>query len=245
MTDTTYIVTGASYGIGRATAAELASRGHDVVAVARSAAPLATLAAAWPDRITEVAADLATENGIERVTAAVAARDSIAGVVHAAGSLIALEPYDQVDPGRLVEHFRVHVAAPVELYQALAADHTVERMLYIDSYSASVPRAGWPAYSVIKAAAQMAARAAALELGDTRVIRVFPGAVNTRIVESVLASSTETATAFAAMVERGELAEPDATARFIADVLVEASDEVLDGREVWDYNNPDDRALLR
>jgi len=118
-------------------------------------------------------------------------------------------------------------------------------MLFLDSYSATTPRSGWPAYSIVKAAAQMAARCAAQELEDTAVIRVFPGAVNTLIVTAVLASNTDTAETFAAMLERGELAEPDEVAAFIVGVLVGTSPEQLRARDVWDYNNPEDHAAIR
>lgn len=52
------ILTGASRGIGLATAHYLLARSHRVVAVARSAAPLAELKAAYPGRVEVLAADL-------------------------------------------------------------------------------------------------------------------------------------------------------------------------------------------
>ena len=54
-------------------------------------------------------------------------------------------------------------------------------------------------------------------------------------------SNTETATAFAAMAERGELAEPHEVAEFIASLLVDAPKDLLQTRESWDYNSEADR----
>ncbi len=244
MSEGTYIVTGASSGIGRAVAANIARRGHRVVAVARSEGPLTALASQCGPHVSVVPADVASEEGIAAVVDAVRDTMVIAGVVHGAASLVPLEVYADVDPGELAGHFAVHVAAPIALCQAVAKGHVVERMLFIDSYSASTPRAGWPAYSIVKAAAQMAARSAVVEGAASHVIRVFPGAVNTPIVDAVLASDTPTAAEFSAMLDRGEFAQPAEAAEFIAGVLISASDDLLETREAWDYNNPEDRAAV-
>ena len=76
------------------------------------------------------------------------------------------------------------------------------------------------------------------------VIRMVPGAVDTRIVDEVLESGSPAAAVYAAMRERGELADPADTARFIASLLVDADDELLRTRESWDYNDPEDRAAV-
>lgn len=241
---TVYVVTGATRGIGRAVASRLAARGLHVLAVGRSTQRLASLAAQGNGYVTAVAADLAIAADIAAVKASVPAGSSGCCVVHAAGSLVPLEPYDRLDPDALVEHFRIHVAAPIALYQSLQSCWRIERMLFIDSYSASAVRQGWPAYSIVKSAAQMAAKCAREELPQTRSVRVFPGAVNTQIVAAVLASNTETAATFAGMLERGEFAEPDEVAGFIAALLVDASDALLTEREAFDYNCPEDRQLV-
>lgn len=245
MSEPTFVVTGASSGIGRAVAADIAGRGHRVVAVARSQEPLDELASLHGPTIKAVVADVADETGIANVAQAVFDAPTIAGIVHSAASLVPLQPYADIDPSELVDHFSVHVAAPIALYQALAKEHSIERMLFIDSYSAATPRVGYPAYSIIKAAAQMAAQGAAAEVAPTRVIRIFPGAVNTAIVGAVLASNSPTRATFLEMLDRGEFAEPAEAAQFITSVLVDASDDLLETREAWDYNNPEDRAAAR
>ncbi len=242
-----YVVTGATKGIGRAVAIELAERRKHVIAVGRSTDLLLSLQSVTGPHLTIVEADLATEQGIELVADSTIAnseigRNEIAGIVHSAGSLVPLEPYDQLKPSEMIEHLRIHVATPISLYQALARHNKVRRMLFVDSYSASAARRGWPAYSIVKAAAQMAARCADAELPETRSIRVFPGAVNTQIVESVLASDTETASVFAGMLERGEFSEPSEVAEFLVALLVDATDGFLDARESFDYNNAVDRS---
>ncbi|QDU86859.1 Benzil reductase ((S)-benzoin forming) [Pirellulimonas nuda] len=239
----TFIVTGATQGIGRAVATALSARGRAVVAVGRSQERLASLQAQCGPRLTALGADLSTAAGVERVAACLPPAVEVAGIVHAAGSLVPLEPYERIDPDALAEHFRIHVGAPIALYQALSRDHAIRRMAFVDSYSASAVRIGWSAYSIVKAGAQMAARCAREELARTRSFRVFPGAVNTQIVATVLASQTETAAAFAGIIERGELAEPDEAAGFIVWLLLDAPDDLLSSRDAFDYNNPADRGL--
>ena len=240
-----YIVTGASAGIGRAVTAALAARTFDTVAVARSAKPLQSLADRYPNVVRPVVADLSTESGIQAVVAAVSGVPVIRGIVHCAGSLIPLEPYQAMQVDQLIEHFRIHVATPIALYQALARNSRISRMLFVDSYSASSAREGWAAYSIVKAAAQMAARCAAQEADPTLTIRVFPGAVKTRVVDAVLATNTKTAEIFGAMLEQDQIASPEAVAAFIVPLLVDLSDDQIRLTDAWDYNDAAHRVLIQ
>lgn len=237
--DSVYIVTGGSHGIGRAVASAISERNLDVIAVARSDDALSSLAKESANVI-PVVADLTTSTGIESVVKSVAENfegaSKVAGIVHSAGSLIPLEPFGEIDGNSLTEHFRIHVSAPIELYRAIRKSRSIDRMLFVDSYSANAARHGWGAYSIIKSAAQMAYRCAAQELGDTKAIRVYPGAVRTRIVEMVMASKTKTAEAFGEMLKRDEFAEPEEVAKFLVRLLIDTSDEELDSQECWDYN---------
>ena len=244
-----YIVTGATRGIGRAVATALANRQFRVIAVGRSTELLESLRESCGPCLITLEADLSTDDGAQAVADKIRAISNrepaiIDGIVHSAGSLVPLEPYDKIDANELVQHFRIHVATPLNLFQTISQIHSIKRMLFIDSYSATAPRPGWSAYSIIKSAAQMAARCAAKELITTRIIRAYPGAVNTRIVEAVLRSQTETAATFAAMLEKGELAEPDQVAEFLVTLLVDASDELLASRESFDFRNSTDRETV-
>ncbi len=240
-----YLVTGASKGIGRAVATALAERGLQVLAVARSEVELKSLAAEASPHIRYLAVNLAVEAGIATLARTLVDHSHLDAIVHAAGSLVPPQPYASVRPHELVEHFRLHVAAPMAIYQALAARVSVRRLVTIDSYSATSPRDGWSAYSIVKAAARMSARCAAQELSDVDVIRVFPGAVRTQVVETVLQSQSATAQVFAAMQQRGELAEPVQVARFITALVVDGTSEMLRSQETWDYNSDADQAAVR
>ena len=82
------LVTGASSGIGKVYAAALARRGYDLVLVARDSGRLATLAADLASSgaaSTVVAADLATDAGLEAVEAAIRGAGRLDLLVNNAG----------------------------------------------------------------------------------------------------------------------------------------------------------------
>ena len=81
------VVTGGASGIGAATAALLARRGHQVVTLDRAAVPDATLAGAVADgRLTHIACDLAREDAVCAAFLAIAQRfGRIGGLVNSAG----------------------------------------------------------------------------------------------------------------------------------------------------------------
>lgn len=239
-----YLVTGASFGIGKAVAINLASRGFPVLAVARSSQQLGELAARFPLQIRPVSADLSTQDGPDAILSAMGQSITVSGLVHSAGSRVVAEPFHAINTEDLIDHFRVHVASQIRLTQILQRNAAVHRVLFIDSYSASEPRKEWGAYSIIKAAAQMAARCAAQELGHTVTVRVFPGAVKTGVVEAVIASKAKASEAFSAMERAGKVARPEDVAEFIAAILVDTTDDLVQSVDAWDYNNLEHRALI-
>ena len=238
------MVTGASYGIGNAVALDLARRQLPVLAVARTHQPLHDLVRQFPDQITAVTADVSTEDGLKEILTALRPFPRVSGLVQAAGTRVRPEAYLEIDPEELVKHFRVHVAAQIKLIQTITRQAELSRALFIDSYSANEPRDQWGAYSVVKAAAQMAARCASQELAETVCLRVFPGAVSTGVVESVIDSPSRASEAFLAMRKAGRIASPIAVASFINAILVDAADGLVRDVDAWDYNNPDHRELV-
>lgn len=213
-----HVVTGASDGIGRAVAAALADRGARVLAVSRDRARLERLAHGRP-RITVVDADLATSEGREALYERVPENERIESIINGAGSRVPVQSFGDIDPDVLVEDFCIHVAAVVSLTQRFAS--RVGRVVVFDSYSATVPRSGWAGYSIVKAAAQMAVRAAAAEIDGPEVLRLYPGAVRTPLLEAMLGSAPSPARDdYRSMDAAGRVAEPDEIGRWVADILL-------------------------
>ena len=213
-----HVVTGASDGIGRAVAAALADRGASVLAVSRDRARLDGVAQERSG-ITVVAADLATPEGRRVLYEHAREHTSIESIVHGAGSRVPVQSFADIDPDGLVDDFRIHVAAVVALTQHFAP--RVRRVVVFDSYSATSPRAGWAGYSIVKAAAQMAARAAAAEIEGPLVLRLYPGAVRTPLLDAMLRSSPSPAReVYRTMDAAGRVAEPGEIGRWVADILL-------------------------
>lgn len=238
-----FVITGASSGIGRATASALAGRGCEVLAAGRSVEDLRSLADMHPDCIQTFSADLATDSGIGVIVDALQTCEKIDGLVHAAGSTVPLANYQDFDGSELSHHMSVHVAAPIALNNGLKGKLEGARILYLDSYSANSPRVGWATYSIVKSAARMAACAAAAEMTESTVIRIFPGGVRTPLVGAVLASSIpcETVDTFRKMQSEGKIAEADTLGEYLADILLRATRDQIDSRGSWDFNNLEDR----
>lgn len=212
-----HVVTGASDGIGRAVATALADRDARVLAVSRDRSRLEGIARGRPG-ITVVAADLATSEG-RRALYERAPEGPIESMVHGAGSRVLVQSFGAIDPDRLVEDFRIHVAAVVALTQHFAS--RVRRVVVFDSYSATVPRSGWAGYSIVKAAAQMTARAAAAETEGPEVLRLYPGAVRTPLLDAMLRSAPSQARdVYRSMDAAGKVADPDEIGRWVADILL-------------------------
>jgi len=82
----TWVVTGASRGLGRQLVQQLAERGHRVLAIARDGQRLQTLAAAHAGRVVPLVLDLADAASIApAMQQALAAETHIAGLVNNAG----------------------------------------------------------------------------------------------------------------------------------------------------------------
>jgi benzil reductase ((S)-benzoin forming) len=238
-----YLVTGASSGIGRSVACELLKRGFSVAAVARHSMS-STVLSQYGKQVISINADVTTESGLNAIETALAGR-LVHGVVHAAGSHIALASYAHLNSESMNRDMSVHVSAPIAINNRLAQQLEGARIIYIDSYSANAPRVGWSGYSIVKAAAQMAAKSAVVEMSHARIIRVFPGGVRTPLVEAVLNSESTsiTALAFRELDAKGAIVEPAAIGRYITDILLLATEQQLEAREFWDFNNPDDRVF--
>ena len=237
------MVTGASSGIGAAAAASLARRGHHVIAVARNASRLECLRKEYKDLVHNIVADLTETHGQRTVADHVRSIGPIDGIIHSAGAQVPLKNYEDLDVERLLSDMKSHVAAPIQLNNVLRESIKGGRILFIDSYSASSPRVGWAGYSIIKAAAQMAARSAAAEIRDATTIRVFPGAVRTPLIETILATNhtSPVVEMFRDLDATDKFSDALSIGEFITNILTTATDEQLSARDFWDFTSPDDQ----
>ena len=190
LADRIALVTGASRGIGHATAVALAQAGAHIVAVARTTGGLEEL----DDRIralggsaTLVPLDLKDYAGIDRLGLALHQRFGRLDVLVAnAGILGPLSPLAHVEAKAWDDVIAVNVTANWRLIRAmdqLLKYSDAGRVVLISSGAAASAPAYWGPYSVSKAALENLARTYAAENATTNLrINVFnPGPVRTRM----------------------------------------------------------------
>lgn len=185
------LVTGASKGIGAATAIALADAGAHVVLTARDVKSLEQVEDTIHERggsATIAPLDLSESDGIPRLAAALAQRwDKLDIMVINAAFLPVLTPVTQIDPKQFSQALTVNVLATQALIAAFdpllkRADHA--RVIGLTSSVGATPRAYWSAYGATKAAFDNLLETYASEvekLGDIRVAILDPGATRTQM----------------------------------------------------------------
>ena len=191
------LVTGASRGIGRASALALAAAGFHVIALARTQGALEELddevRARSPNGaapLTLVPGDLKDFGAIDRLGGAIFNRwGQLDALVANAGVLGPLSPLPHIEPGQWDEIFHINVTANWRLIRALdplLRKSTAGRAVFLTSGVAhrSELRAYWGAYAASKAALDALARTYAAETANTSEVRVMlvnPGPLRTRM----------------------------------------------------------------
>jgi NAD(P)-dependent dehydrogenase (short-subunit alcohol dehydrogenase family) len=185
------LVTGASRGIGAATAEALAAAGAHVILVARSGAALEAV----EDRIHEAGGtatiaplDLSEGEGIGKLAIAAAGRwEALDILVLNAAMLGSLTPVEHIDPKEYARVLTLNVVANQALIAAfdpLLRKSEKAEVVAVTSSVGHEPRAFWGAYGSSKAALETLLLSYADEtghLGRLRVHIVDPGATRTRM----------------------------------------------------------------
>jgi NAD(P)-dependent dehydrogenase (short-subunit alcohol dehydrogenase family) len=181
------VVTGASSGIGRATALRLAAAGHHLLAIGRDAPALddvcAEIARAG-GRAEPFVADVTAPGAPDAIVARATARGGLDALVNAAGIIASGGVAETTDDGWDVM-MDVNVRAPFRLIRAAVEPLAARRGSVVNVSSVAGLRAfpGLTAYCVSKAAVDQLTRVAALDLAPrgVRVNAVNPGVVVTNL----------------------------------------------------------------
>jgi len=185
--DRVAVVTGASRGIGRAIALELARRGAHIVALARTQGALEELddeARAAGSSATLVPVDLKDFPAIDRLGAAIHERwKRLDILIGSAGILGRLSPLGHIEPRTWDDVMAINVTAAFLCTQAATAmmrenDPSGGCIINILDRGAIDPWPAYPHHGVSKAALWMLTQVSAASLGpDIRVNAVIPGPV--------------------------------------------------------------------
>lgn len=180
------VVTGASSGIGEATARLLAERGWHVVGIARRAERLAALAA--ETGIDVIAADLTRAEDVARVREELEALGPIHALVNNAGGAFDMATVEAGDPDDWRAMYEINVIAVQQMIRSLlpslregARDAGVADILTVTSIAGHVAYERGAGYNAAKFAAHALMAVLRLELAGEpiRVLEVAPGMVRT------------------------------------------------------------------
>ena len=228
----TAVVTGASSGIGAATARALAEAGYRVVCAARRTDRIEPLAAEIGG--VAVACDITDPAQVDALAAAVGDRLDL--LVNNAGGAVGTETLAEADFDAWVTMFETNVLGAGRVTKALlpalrAAEGTV---VFVTSTAAEAAYEGGSGYNAAKAGERMLAGALRLELNGepVRVCEVAPGLVHTE--------------EFSLVRFHGDQARADATYAGVPDPLV--AEDVADAI-AWVASRPAhvniDRLVIR
>lgn len=189
----TILITGASSGIGRATAIECSKLGAKCVLTARNEERLkATLAAMEGEGHSIIAVDLADVQGVEKLAVEVPELD---GFVNSAGiALTRLISF--IKDSDLDTMFKTNTFAPVMLTKMLLKKKKIKNegsIIFISSLAAMDASLGNAVYGMTKSAIKSFSEYCALEFApkQIRVNSVHPGMVQTEMVAGLSFSAEE------------------------------------------------------
>ena len=187
----TALVTGASRGIGAATARALAGAGAHVVLTARDVRALEEVEDVIHEaggRSTIAPVDLTETDGVARLASALASRwDALDILVISAAYLPHLTPVTQIDQKQLNQALTINVLATQALlanFDPLLKRAEAGQVIGLTSSVGATPRAFWSAYGSSKAAFDNLLDSYAQEVekvGNVRVAIVDPGATRTQM----------------------------------------------------------------
>ncbi|MFM2152756.1 MAG: 3-oxoacyl-[acyl-carrier-protein] reductase FabG [Pseudomonadota bacterium] len=222
MTDSVFLVLGASGGIGRALCEQLAGRGARLVLSARRPEPLEGIASSLGTQALVHPLEARSSQEVQQAAEAAVARfGRLDGVACCVGSIV-LKPAhlttDEEFDACLDANLRTAFAAVRGTVRALEA--TRGAIVLCSSVAAQVGLVNHEAVAAAKAGVEGLARSAAATYAPKgiRVNAVAPGLVRTPLSAKLLASEVM-AQASAAMHPLGRVGEPEEVARAIAFLL--------------------------
>jgi NAD(P)-dependent dehydrogenase (short-subunit alcohol dehydrogenase family) len=207
------VVTGASSGIGLATAEAFLGAGYEVISIARRPCPLRSA------KLRSIAVDLMDAEATRAALIALAAEAPATTVVHCAGA-IREKPIEETSISDLAALTNLHLAAALSLVQANlpAMKQAHYGRIVLISSRAVLGLAKRTAYSSTKAGMLGLARTWALELAPhgVTVNVIAPGPIaDTEMFEEIIPPDSPKMSAAARQIPAGRFGAPDDVARAV------------------------------
>ncbi|NKZ03534.1 SDR family oxidoreductase [Actinomadura latina] len=238
----TYLITGATGGIGTAVAELLRERGHDLILTGRSAERLERLAKTLaggaysatqvinpgavpsPPRnasVTTIPLDLTEPRRIEAALAMAGIPERLDGVVHAAG-MVHLSPVAGLEADEWMEHLSVNLVSAAELTRLLlpALRAAEGHVVFVNSTAGLRANPEWSAYAASKFGLRALADSLRAEEPSLRVTTVYPGRTATEMQRRVRAQEGHP-------YAEDDFAAPGTVARVLVAALETSRDAVI------------------
>lgn len=197
MTNPAVLITGASRGLGAATARQAGRLGARVALMSRSAGDLQDVAADIRDaggQALVVVGDVSLPHDCQQAVEEVVGQfGRLDGLVNNAGILGPIGPLSQADVDGYRQNWAVNVLGPVTMVRE-AIPHlrqTKGRVVNVSSGAAVHAIEGWGAYCLAKGAVNQLTRMIAAEEPDITAISFRPGVVDTEMQATIRQQGSE------------------------------------------------------
>jgi benzil reductase ((S)-benzoin forming) len=231
MEQKTYLVTGASKGIGHSIAHTLAEEGIQVILLSRQSDELQmacdSVQSISPTSFS-VACDLSDSDSINQAIEDLIETSSLDGIVHNAGAIAPIKPMSQADNDEWALNIQINLIGVQRLTKGLypkmkASQHC--RVTTISSGAALRPLHSWSSYCISKAGLDMWSRCLAEEGAKDGItsISIAPGIVNTDMQLQIRSSSVDDfpmVESFSGYHRDGQLTNPDDVARQLHPLII-------------------------
>jgi NAD(P)-dependent dehydrogenase (short-subunit alcohol dehydrogenase family) len=221
--DRVIVITGASRGIGRATALALAQPGHHLVLVGRAAdtlAPVAEAARAAGAQATVAPCDMGDEAAVRRLMADSAAHTGQIDVLVNNAGLAVVQPFAELTLAEWEDTLRASLTGTfLACKHAAAALPGGGLIVNVSSVAARQAFPGWSAYCAAKAGMVGFSNALREELRErrVRVSVVFPAATDTALWDAIPGEWN-----------RANMIQPEDVGRAIAHLVAQPPDVTIE-----------------